>query len=489
MLVRSVRNTIDKYGMLAGGELVVVAISGGPDSVALLHALNALRPVYSISLHAAHLEHGLRGPAAVEDMKFVESLCRDLGVPVTTQSVDILERARTSTLSVEAVARQARYEFLEAVRTKTGAARIATGHTANDQAETLLLNLIRGSGTLGLRGIRPVIDGRIIRPLLETTRQQILEYLKENNTEFRTDDSNLDTAYDRNRVRQILIPLIEREFNPRIVESLSRTSEIFSLLADYIEEDVLREAESCRQFGEGTVTIDLERFARLSPAVRMFTLYSAVRALEGDDQVATYERLRALDRASAGSESGTRIDIGSGLGAVKEFGTLTIGRNPSISQPYRVALEVPGLTRIDLARCSIEVCMLGGSSLAGCEGEETGESFAKGIKRDISASFDLAELAPPLVARSWREGDRLAPFGMKGTKKVQDVFVDEKVPLSERARIPIVCDERGIIWVAGVKRSARAPITGTTASAVRITLRKDGHGRESQETSDRQGSH
>jgi tRNA(Ile)-lysidine synthase len=475
-LLKSVRGTIDKFGMLAGGELVVVAVSGGSDSVALLHSLYALRKHYKISLHAAHLEHGLRGGAAVEDMRFVESLCGGLGIPFTSGRIDVAKRAKASALSLEAVARQARYSFLEEVRRRTGAAKIATGHTANDQAETLLLNLIRGSGVLGLRGIRPVIDGRIIRPLLAATRPEILAYLEKNNLKFRTDDSNLDTTYDRNRVRHVLIPLIEKEFNPRIVESLARTRELFALVAGYLQGAAEAEAESCRQFGEGTVTIDLKRFAGLPPAVRMFTLYSAVRALEGDDQVATYERLSALD-AAAGAESGTRIDIGSGLSAVKEFGALTIGRSLTATERYEVPLEIPGVTRVDPARCNIEVSVIE---------EPSSPEPGRGTGGAPSECFDLGQIEPPLIARSWRAGDRLTPFGMSGSKKVQDVFVDEKIPLGERGRIPIIVDRSGIIWIAGVKRAERAPVTGATSRAVRITLRKDGR---SSETSHRRDSH
>jgi len=481
MLVRSVRSTIDKYRMLIGGELVVVGVSGGPDSVALLHVLNALRPVYKADLHVAHLEHGLRGKAAIADMKFVRSLCGDLGIPCTTRSIDVKGLAKASTLSVEAVGRKTRYAFLEEVRRETGAARIATGHTANDQAETLLLNLIRGSGILGLRGIRPVFEDRIIRPLIGSTRQEVLDHLEKNRLAFRIDDSNLDMAYDRNRVRQLLIPLIEREFNPRIVDSLVRTSNLFSSIADYIEEEVARGAGTCLQPGEGRATIDLKRFVALSPAVRTFILYAAVRALEGDDQVATYEKLSAVDAVARGSESGARIDIGSGLSAIKEFDILTVGRNPGPAESYTVPLAVPGVTLIETGPCEIEVSMRGERSPLGRQKASPGRVKAPtGLAGgSVAAHFDLAGLALPLVARSWHEGDRFRPFGMRGSKKVQDVFVDEKIPLSRRGRIPLVCDRKGIIWIAGVKRSARAPITSRTRDSITLTLRKDGHGRGS----------
>jgi tRNA(Ile)-lysidine synthase len=465
MLLRTVRATVEKYNMLSGGERVVVAVSGGPDSVALLHVLWSLRATYRLELHAAHLEHGLRGEAALEDQRFVEGLCRDLGVGLTARSVDIPERAAASTLSVEAVARQVRYAFLDDVLRETRAARIATGHNANDQAETLLLNLIRGSGISGLRGIRPAMEGTIIRPLIEARRDEILAYLAEKRLDFRTDASNEDSAYDRNRLRKVLIPLIEQEFNPRIVDSLVRTAGIFSLVAAHFDGEVELARRACCRSEDGRVVLSLEKFAGLAPVVTLFTLYAVLRSLEGDDQVVSYDTLMALVNLAERSRSGSRVDVGSGISAVKEFGDLVIGRDVALPEPYELTLVIPGTTRIEQAGREVEVSVLG-------EAPDSGEVYRSGE----AAYFDLDKLSLPLTARSWREGDRIAPFGLAGSKKVHDVFVDEKIPASERASIPIICDKDEIIWIAGVRRSERARITDETRTFVRITTRKDGRG-------------
>jgi tRNA(Ile)-lysidine synthase len=474
MLLRTVRATIEKYRMLSGGERLVVAVSGGPDSVALLHVLHSLRSTYQLDLHVAHLEHGLRGEDALEDQRFVEGLCRGLGLGLTARSVDVAERAAASTLSIEAVARQVRYAFLNDVLKETGATKIATGHNANDQAETLLLNLLRGSGIAGLRGIRPAMEGRIIRPLVEAKRDEILAYLADRHLDFRTDASNEDSTYDRNRLRKVLIPLIETEFNPKIVDSLVRTASIFSLVAEHFDGEVERARRVCCRSEDGRVVLNLERFSQLALIVKLFTLYAVLRSLEGDDQVVSYDALVALVNIAERSRSGSRVDVGSGIAAIKEFGTLVIGRDVALPEPYEVSLVIPGTTRIDQVSRVIEVSVLR-------EPPDSGDVYRSGE----TAYFDLDKLALPLAARSWREGDRIIPFGMAGSKKVHDVFVDEKIPASERAGIPIICDKDEIIWIAGVRRSERARITDQTRTFVKITTRKDGHGSG---TADRQGT-
>jgi tRNA(Ile)-lysidine synthase len=470
MLLRTIRAAIEKHDMLARGDLVLVAVSGGPDSVALLHALHSLRAVYGIRLHAAHLEHGLRGEAGVEDMQFVESLCAGMGVPATSRRTSILERAEASTLSIEAVARQARYAFLSEVAKETGAARIATGHNANDQAETVLLNLIRGSGVAGLRGIRPAIEGKIIRPLIEAKRDEVLLYLKEKGLDFRTDASNLDDAYDRNRVRKTLLPLLEAEFNPRMVDSLVRTASVFSLVAEYLDERVAEVTEASCKFGDGRITVDLGAFAPAPRVIKLFTLYSLVRSLEGDDQVVSFDMLTALANFAERSKSGSRIDVGSGIVAAREFANLTLGRDVPLAEPYEVVLAVPGETPVTEAGLVFETAVLG-------ERPPSADLY----KSSNAACFDLDKLTLPLAARNWREGDKIRPFGLSGSKKIHDVFIDEKVPVSERSHVPIVADQDDVIWVAGVRRSDKARVTDQTRTVIRIAFRKDGQARGSQD--------
>jgi tRNA(Ile)-lysidine synthase len=461
VLPRRVRGTIEKYGMLRKGDTVIVAVSGGPDSVALLHVLNSLKSIYRLRLHVAHLEHGIRGEESLGDMRFVEGLSRSLSIPFSSRSEDVPGLAGSRGLSLEAAARKLRYAFLEELSDEIKAERIATGHNANDQAETLLLNLLRGAGMAGLSGIRPAMKGKIIRPLIEASREEIEEYVAEKGLEFRVDSSNLDKRLERNKVRQVLLPLIEKEFNPGIVEALARSARIFSVMNRYMGGRVEEALKACAFSEDGRTTIDLEAFDALPHAVKLFMLYTVVRSLEEDEQVVSFDMLNAVLNLAARSKSGSRVDIGSGIVAMKEFDKLTIGRDLALVERYEVRLEVPGTTQVQAAGCSFEVEILN-------ERPGTGEIYRSGN----TAYFDFGGIDLPLTARSWREGDKFVPFGLSGTKKVHDVFIDEKVAASRRALIPIVSDSEGILWVAGVRRAERARITDDTRTILKVTYRE-----------------
>jgi tRNA(Ile)-lysidine synthase len=463
VLLRRVRGTIEKYGMLTKGDMVVVAVSGGVDSVALLHVLNSLQSIYRLNLHVGHLEHGIRGEESVSDMRFVETLCRDLSIPLTTRSENVPEMARSRGLSLEAAARGVRYAFLEELAGDLKATKIATGHNANDQAETLLINLLRGAGMAGLSGIRPAMNGRIIRPLIEATREEIESYAADKELKFRVDSTNLDESHERNKIRRTLIPLIEREFNPGIVDSLARSASVFSIINRHMTDQVEGALKQCAVTEDGRTTIDLEGFEEVPHAVRLFALYSVIRSLEEDEQVVSFDILTAVLNLARRSKSGSRIDIGSGIVAMKEFDKLVIGRDLAMVNRYEVRLEVPGTTRVEAADCVFRIEVL--TQLPG-----DGEVYRGGD----TAYFDFSQVALPLAARSWREGDRFVPFGLSGTKKVHDVFIDEKVPASRRATIPIICDGEGVLWVAGVRRTDRARITDDTRTILKIAYEKGG---------------
>jgi tRNA(Ile)-lysidine synthase len=366
-------------------------------------------------------------------------------------------------LSIEAAARKARYAFLDEVSRQIGGTKIATGHNANDQAETLLLNVLRGTGLMGLRGIRPALNGRVVRPLIESRRGEIIEYLESKGIPYRTDSTNLDNRYERNKIRQVLIPLIEKDFNPRIVDSLVRTAGVFSIVDDHIEAEVSQAMSSCCINEDGRTLVNLEAFSLIPKAIKLFAIYSVLRSYEEDDQVVTFDTISAVLNLAERSKSGSRVDIGSGIVVLREYDRLVIGRDLALVQAYQAKLGIPGTTRLPQADAVFQVEILN-------ERPGTGEVFRSGE----TAFFDLDGLALPLVARSWKEGDRFVPFGLSGTKKVHDIFIDEKVPISQRAGVPIICDGDGIIWVAGVRRADRARIGDGTKTILKITYKKGG---------------
>jgi tRNA(Ile)-lysidine synthase len=463
MLLRTVRATIEKYGMFKRGDRVVVAVSGGPDSVALLRVLDSLKGIYEIHLHAAHLEHGIRADESLEDMKFVQAMCEEMAVPLSTGRASVRNAAETGGLSLEAAARKARYAFLHEVSEQIGGTKIATGHNANDQAETLLLNILRGAGLMGLRGVRPALAGTVVRPLIESKRAEIVEYLEGKGLAYRTDSTNLDERYERNKIRQVLIPLIEKEFNPGIVDALTRTAGVFSIVDEYIETTVSSAMTTCCANEDGRTVVDLAAFGEIPKAIKLFTLYSVLRSYEQDDQVVSFDIISAVLNLAERSKSGSRVDIGSGIVVLKAYDKLIIGRDLAATQTYEVRLDIPGTTPVPEAGATFRIEVLK-------ERPGTGEVFRGGA----AAYFDFDEIELPLVARSWKEGDRFTPFGLSGTKKVHDIFIDEKVPISQRATIPIVWDREGIIWVAGVRRVDRARITDGTKTILKIAYEKGG---------------
>jgi tRNA(Ile)-lysidine synthase len=310
--------------------------------------------------------------------------------------------------------------------------------------------------------MKPAMDGRLVRPLIEAKRSEITEYLETKDIAYRTDSSNADTRFDRNRVRGVLIPMIEKEFNPGIVDSLARTASVFSMVYEYFKEEVEKSVREAVKMEEGRVTLNLEVFSPYPEIVKLFTFHRILRAMEEDAQVISYDTLSALLNVAEKSRSGSRIDIGSGIIALKEFNRIVIGRDLALYEPYEVQLSVPGETAVEGAGYVYTTEILK-------EKPGTGDVYRSGE----SAYFDLDELALPLVARNWREGDKFVPFGLKGSKKVHDVFIDEKVPVSGRTLIPLICDADGVVWVTGVRRADRARVTDKTSTIVKITYARE----------------
>src|SRR3989304_8936645 len=238
-ILRKFEQTIKRFNMLQKGDRVIVACSGGPDSVALLHLLNQIKEKYDLKLFVAHINHKLRGQESDEDERFVKRLAQNLRLDSYARSFDVARIARKKKLSLEEAAREVRYEYLNKLALRLRATKISLGHNADDQAETVLMRLIRGTGALGLTGMS-IVRGKIIRPLLQIKREEIEEFLKEQNLGSRIDSSNLRQDYLRNRIRLELLPHLKRNYNPKIIDTLNRTASILSAQEDYLEKETLK---------------------------------------------------------------------------------------------------------------------------------------------------------------------------------------------------------------------------------------------------------
>ncbi len=462
-LLSRVKSTIEKHRLILPGDKVLVGVSGGPDSVALLHLMIRLRDELQCSLYAGHLNHMFRGDEAGADARLVESLAGDWGVPCVTESFNVPEYLKEHGLSVQQGARDVRYRFFEGVAARLGADRVALGHHADDQAETVLLNLIRGTGITGLGGIPPVRGGLYIRPLLEIRRRQIERYCHDCGLPYRVDSSNTKAVYLRNRVRQELIPLLEEKYNPAMVGSLNRLSGIARDEDEYLEGiagDALENMIKVRETGK--IVISSEMLNKYPAAIKRRVVRMAYRELAGYGRAPTLGQVdRALELSASGGTHGGTVELPGGIALVKKSHLLEIIINrKDLRIPfYRRPLQVPGFTPVPEVNRGI---------LA-----ETLEASRAGDLRRYSfeeAVFDFERLQGTLWVRRRMDGDMFFPLGAGGKVKLKKFLIDQKAPREERDAIPIVTCGNDIIWVAGYRPGEPWKVTGETRVCLHMAI-------------------
>lgn len=452
-LIKRVRGTIEKYGMLGDGDRVLVAVSGGPDSVFLLYSLGELTPRYNLSLHVAHLDHRLRGEESKEDAKWVAALADRMGIPSTVESFDLPSYLEAMGVSTEEGGRRVRYEFLERIGSEIGADRIALGHTANDQAETLLLRLIRGAGTLGLSSIPPK-RGKVSRPLIEIAKEEILEWLNSRNTAYRIDSTNLTLSCRRNVIRRVILPELAR-LNPGVVGTLRRTAEILREEEDFLASEVKKVLLKVVRRRKGQkIVLDLDGLLDYNISLRRRILREVVQNLKGDLLRISFKDVDALLQLCQFGRTGSRVDLPS-LVAEKGYGELILREGePEEAEHFEKKVQIPGITTVD---STLQI---------GCEVISSSD-LSEGLDFENRAYFDLALLTPPLMVRSRRRGDRFIPFGMEGSSKsLKDLFIEEKIPRRLRPRVPVLADGQGILWIIGHRRSDRAKVGPSTGEVL-----------------------
>jgi tRNA(Ile)-lysidine synthase len=454
--------------LIPAGGRVLVAVSGGGDSVALLCLLAELAERGSVTLAGvAHFNHRLRLRASDEDERFCRNLAARFDLPCVVESRDVAEMARSERISVEAAGHRARYAFFDRAADRLGAARVALGHTIDDQAETFLLRLLRGAGTAGLSAIRPRASV-VVRPLLGVTRAELRAYLAQKRMAFREDPSNLDLRVPRNRIRHDLLPYL-REYTPRVVEVLAREAEIARADAEWL-------AHAANELGSGLVKstttgaeVDAAGMAGLHPALGRRIARDALGRVSGREVGFDHiERFRRLATDATG-----RVDF-PGCRAERLEGVIRLtprvgrGRVARV-EPFTYRLEVPGEVSVPEAGVAISA-----------EPVEPGcppSTAWRNIDGKPATDRAVAEVAAgPLSVRNWRPGDRIRPLGLHGhSKKLQDVFVDRKVSRDERARTPVVLDASNrIVWVVGQAVSDDFRVTGDAASVLVLKVRNLG---------------
>ena len=447
-----VQAALDNAGYVFSGARLVVAVSGGPDSMALMHLLTSLKDTVGLELHVAHLNHDFRGEEAFVDARFVAAAAHDLGLACVVEEEDPEAYRRESGVSsFEEAARELRYRFLARVAERHGAQAVAVGHTSDDLAETVLMHVIRGSGLHGLRGMEEVSQWvsrsgvhstTIFRPLLGASKRETADYCLENGIAVRKDLGNEMSRFTRNRVRGQLMPALA-EYNPRIIESLNRLSETSTLVIDYLESQVDALWERCVKEDEGWFVIDSSVLAKEHRLAAALLLRRAYLELAGDPRRLYRPQLK--DMASLiEAPPGKSLRLPRDLYLHKGYDSLWMGTGEEIPCPFP---EFNGQVRIPLPQS-------GHAMTQEISGWEFSATRVDGTEAQAEGLF-TADLNPDslgdkaITVRTRKPGDRFQPFGMEHAKKLQDFFVDGKVPRAWRDRTPLVVTERGIAWVVG----------------------------------------
>ncbi len=499
------KKTIDSvrgHRLVSPGDRVVVGVSGGADSVCLLHVLSRWQGELDISLHVAHLDHKLRGSESEADARCVSRLAESLGVPATVDRQDAAAHRDEKGCSVEEAARELRYGFFARVARDTGATRIAVGHTRDDQVETILMHILRGTGVDGLCGLAwscPIVeilqpvslgevpdDLRVIRPLLDVSRSEAVHYCQEQHLDPRFDSSNLSLSFLRNRLRLHLLPVL-RQYNTDVDHALLRLADLAREDSSFMRERVSALWDDVARKEGSAVHLDKKQVAELPVALQRRLLRAAVAAIEGhitDIEAGHIEAARSLLTRPVGRQ----VSLPRGLVCTAGYGELVVARAstvsvdgaredvPDESYPFpalegEFVLEVPGETLLPGWRVTASISR----ERADYERSDvwTGVVEAGSLERLIG-EFDLDRVRGPILVRRRRPGDRFRPLGMNATKKVQDFMVDAKIPRAWRDRVPVVCSPEHIMWLVGWRIDDTVRVTDRTVDVLRLEFVRRG---------------
>ncbi|MBI4287024.1 MAG: tRNA lysidine(34) synthetase TilS [Chloroflexi bacterium] len=476
-LSRRVLGYIGKFGLMAPEEIVLVGVSGGPDSVCLLHLLAGMRESLGIRLHVAHLNHGLRGAEAEADAAYVSRLARDMGLACTVERSDVLAHRTQHGESLEEAAREVRYGFFAQVAAVVGASRVAVGHTLDDQVESILLHILRGAGLRGLRGMQPLsrwggnggASLLVVRPLLEVSRQDTSRYCADHGLLPRVDVSNYSPAFLRNRLRQVM-PKLET-LNPSVDTALLRMGKAAAEVVEFFDQLVAQEwPQIVREERAEGLVMDRKRLECMAPPLQKHLLLKAWERVRGNPQ--DIESVHIEDMLSSLSRPvGSSLDLPGGLVFWTSYETVGLGQRgrdhvpcPYPAIPGEYPLMVPGETQ--LPGWTVLATVVDPSEAA-----DRGAGMARCPSEALSACMDLEAAGRGLSVRSRRPGDRFYPLGLGGEKKLQDLMVDLKVPRGWRDRVPVVCSPLGVLWVVGYRLADIVKLTERTQHVLLLEFR------------------
>jgi tRNA(Ile)-lysidine synthase len=462
MVFDRVKGTIDRYHLLEKGDRLIVGVSGGVDSMVLLHLLNACRETFDLSLVVAHINHGFRPEESEREADLVQRESARLRLPFEPTQFNVRDFQKQGGLSPQDAARRVRFHFFYDLLHKHRAQKIALGQNADDQVETVLLRLIRGAGVRGLKGILPVREGRVIRPLLEVWREEIDSFALRKKIPFLCDSSNLKNDYLRNRIRHSLIPFIEGEYQPNFKETLLRTSNILREEDDFLEKGAEEAYQKVVHEAKEALAFNFSEYQSLHRAIQWRVIRKILEKRFGcgmtlEDGRGTEVR-KIHQRLHQGSPS-FLLELPYGFWVEKRYDVVLFGKREwKPCPPFEVELTSPGHTL--LGEIGKEVVI-----------EETDrDPLGDDRGSPDTALMDYEKLRFPLKMRNFRPGDRFCPLGVQGSQKLKDFFIDHKVPKFERPSIPLLVSEERIVWIVGYRIDERVKITERTRKILKVKV-------------------
>lgn len=461
-MLDKVKNTIKKFNMLENGDTVIVGVSGGVDSAVLLHLLKRLAPEYKLPLIVAHLNHSLRGKESERDAAFVKKLAREAKIGFVGKKIDVKSLLKKGD-SMQDIAREARYDFFEEVAKRHKAQRIATGHNLDDQAETVIMRFLKGASRRGLSGIPPA-RGKYIRPLIEISRKEIEGYAAMEGLQFVKDSSNKSAKYLRNRVRLKLMPMLAA-YNPAIKSDMARLSHIFRRDEEYLKD---KAEDACKDVvikqDKKAVSLSLEKLIGLHDAIKVRILFMVIEELLGSSKGFYSCHAEDFLKLLSSHSPNAVVTLPRNLSVCKEYGVITIEKSRK-KEKYlflEKTLKINGKTGIVTDN---------GRKIAEFDAKVINHNSGFHIPHPASrnaAYFDYNKLKIPLLVRNFRPGDCFAPFGMKGHKKLKDLFIEKKIPKRNRGLVPILVSGDEIIWVVGLRQASYGKIGPQTKKILKI---------------------
>ncbi len=493
-LVKLLAEEIQQEGLFAKNETMVVGVSGGPDSMALLHTMLDLNKEhgYQLSLHIAHLDHRLRGLESEKDAAFVQGAADNHQLPCTIEQCDIGKLAEEGGGSIEETARRQRYAFLERTCLKVGAKVAAVGHQRDDDAETILHRLLRGTGLRGLSGIpraralRPRSGIRLVRPLLRQDRKAVLAYLEDSGTPYREDRTNDDSSRaTRNRIRNDLLPMLEADFNPQVRDAVIRLGWQARWLKEYFEETVGRSFETLIiAHTDQELTLNAAALGKKSRIIQAELIRRAVVSFQFGEQDLGFAQMVAMLDMVADPASGKEVHLPGGMTATKRYNRLIFSLptdEPREQIASEIAVHVPGRTLLPVRQLEINCSQTQANASTLAQWLERQHVMAESPAgsgamppKSHEEWVDADCLHLPLVVRTRSPGDRFWPLGAPGSKKLSEFLRDAKVDPDERERVAVLCDRLGPVWIIGHRIDERVKLTGQTRNVLQIEARQVG---------------